>query len=142
MITTGPQSVGKIRCFYGVAPVVLKAYAWIMSLGAEGLKTASQIAVLNNNYLLKKMLAVKGVDAPYAQGRHRIEQVRYSLEQLTADTGVHSEQIGIRAADFGVHYWTSHHPFVVPEPTTLEPTESFSKADIDEYAGHPCPCLQ
>ena len=49
------------------------------------------------------------------------------------DTGIHAEQIGIRAADFGVHYWTSHHPFVVPEPATVEPTESYSRADIDEF---------
>jgi len=47
---------------------------------------------------------------------------------------VHSEQIGLRAADFGVHYWTSHHPFVVPEPCSLEPTESYSRDDLDEYA--------
>jgi glycine dehydrogenase subunit 2 len=47
---------------------------------------------------------------------------------------VSSEQIGLRAADFGVHYWTSHHPFVVPEPCTLEPTESYSQMELDEYA--------
>ena len=129
-----PQSIGKIRSFYGVAPVVLKAYAWVMSLGAEGLRRAAETAVLNNNYLLKKMLSIRGVSAPYAEGKRRIEQVRYGLEQMTKDTGVRSEEIGIRAADFGVHYWTSHHPFVVPEPATLEPTESFSKADLDEYA--------
>ena len=40
----------------------------------------------------------------------------------------------MRAADFGVHYWTSHHPYVVPEPCTLEPTESYSQAELDEYA--------
>jgi glycine dehydrogenase subunit 2 len=73
------------------------------------------------------------VSAPYAKGKRRIEQVRYSWEQLTEDTGVHSEDIGLRAADFGVHYWTSHHPFVVPEPNTLEPTESYTKAELDEY---------
>jgi glycine dehydrogenase subunit 2 len=89
--------------------------------------------VLNNNYLLNKMLEIPGVSAPYAQGKRRIEQVRYSWEGLTQETGVHSEELGIRAADFGVHYWTSHHPFVVPEPCTLEPTESFSKDELDEY---------
>jgi len=90
--------------------------------------------VLNNNYLLKLMREIPGVEAPYAKGRHRIEQVRYSWQQLCDDTGVTSEDIGLRAADYGTHYWTSHHPFVVPEPCTLEPTESFSKADLDEYA--------
>jgi glycine dehydrogenase subunit 2 len=129
-----PDSIGKIGPYYGVAPVVLRAYAWVMSLGAEGLREVAEIAVLNNNYLLKKMLEIPGVSAPYAKGKRRIEQVRYSWEELARDTGVHSEEIGIRAADFGVHYWTSHHPFVVPEPCTLEPTESYSKAELDEYA--------
>ena len=128
-----PQSIGKIRPWYGVAPNLLKAYAWIMSLGADGLREVAEIAVLNNNYLLNKVLEIRGASAPYAKGKRRIEQVRYSWEQLTNDTGVHSEEIGFRAADFGTHYWTSHHPFVVPEPMTLEPTESYSKEDLDEY---------
>ena len=128
-----PDSIGKIRPFYGYAPVILRAYAWVMSLGAEGLREVAEIAVLNNNYLLHKMLEIPGVSAPYAKGKRRIEQVRYSWEDLAEETGVHSEELGIRAADFGVHYWTSHHPFVVPEPCTLEPTESFSKEELDEY---------
>jgi len=128
-----PKSIGKVRAFYGVAPVVLKSYAWVMSLGAKGLREVAEIAVLNNNYLLTKMLEIKGVSAPYAKGKRRIEQVRYSWEELMKDTGVRSEEVGIRAADFGVHYWTSHHPWIVPEPCTLEPTESYSKSDLDEY---------
>jgi glycine dehydrogenase subunit 2 len=128
-----PESIGKIGPFYGVAPVVLRAYAWVMSLGAQGLRQVSEIAVLNNNYLLKKMLEIRGVSVPYAKGKPRIEQVRYSWEQLAEETGVHSEEIGLRAADFGVHYWTSHHPFIVPEPCTLEPTESYSKDELDQY---------
>ena len=118
----------------GVAPNLLRAYAWIMSLGAEGLREVAEIAVLNNNYLLKRILEIRGASAPYAAGKRRIEQVRYSWEELTRETGITSEQIGVRALDYGVHYWTSHHPFVVPEPFTLEPTESYSKADLDEYA--------
>jgi glycine dehydrogenase subunit 2 len=128
-----PQSIGKVRPFYGVIPNLLKAYAWIMSLGADGLREVAEIAVLNNNYLLKKVLEIRGASAPYAKGKRRIEQVRYSWEQLTKETGIHSEELAIRIADFGMHYWTSHHPFVVPEPMTLEPTESYSKADLDEY---------
>jgi len=129
-----PQSIGKIRPWYGVAQNILKAYAWIMALGADGLREAAETAVLNNNYLLKKVLEIRGASAPYAKGKRRIEQVRYSWEQLNQETGVHSEEIGFRAADYGTHYWTSHHPYVVPEPMTLEPTESYSQADLDEYA--------
>ena len=128
-----PQSIGKVRPFYGVTANILRAYAWIMTLGAQGLRQVSETAVLNNNYMMQRMLEIPGVTAPYALGGRRVEQVRYSWEQLTAETGVNSSQIGDRAADFGVHYWTSHHPYVVAEPATLEPSESFSKTDIDEY---------
>jgi glycine dehydrogenase subunit 2 len=130
-----PDSIGKIRPFVGVAPNLVRAYAWIMSLGAEGLREAAEVAVLNNNYLMQRILEIRGASAPFAVGRRRIEQVRYSWQDLTRETGIHSEQIGVRAADFGVHYWTSHHPYVVPEPFTLEPTESYSRQDLDEYAG-------
>jgi glycine dehydrogenase subunit 2 len=129
-----PDSIGKIGPYFGIASNIVRAYAWIMALGAQGLRDVAEIAVLNNNYLLQKILEIPGAEAPYAQGKRRIEQVRYSWNELTESTGVHSEEIGLRAADFGVHYWTSHHPFVVPEPCTLEPTESYSKAELDEYA--------
>ncbi|MFC1513790.1 aminomethyl-transferring glycine dehydrogenase subunit GcvPB [candidate division KSB1 bacterium] len=128
-----PESIGKIREFYGVIGAIVKAYSWIMSLGDEGLREVARIAVLNNNYLLKKVLEIPGASAPYAQGKHRIEQVRYSWEKLTEDTGITTEDVTNRMVDFGFHMWSSHHPFVVPEPFTLEPTESYSKAEIDEY---------
>lgn len=126
------RSIGKIRPGLGVTPNVLRAYAWIMSLGAEGLRQVAETAVLNNNYLMRKILQIPGASAPWEQ--RRVEQVRYSWQRLTEETGVRSEEIGVRAADFGVHYWTSHHPHLVPEPFTLEPTESYAKEDLDEYA--------
>jgi len=127
------NTIGKVRAFYGVFPAVLRAYSWIMSLGAEGLKEAANVAVLNNNYILEKIKKIKGASAPYAGGRHRIEQVRYSWETLTKETGVTTEDVTYRMADFGFHLWSSHHPFIVPEPFTIEPTESYSKDEIDEY---------
>ena len=129
-----PDSVGRIGAFQGPASVVMRAYAWIMSLGADGLREAAEISVLNNNYLMRRLLEIRGLSAPYARGIRRIEQVRYSWEELHRDTGVTTEEIGMRAADFGVHYWTSHHPFVVPQPTSIEPPESYSRDDLDEYA--------
>lgn len=126
------SSIGKVRSFHGVAQTVLRAYAWILSLGAEGLKDVAQTAVLNNNYLYHKILQIRGASAPYIKGR-RLEQVRYSWKQLTDETGVTTEDITRRMCDFGLHYWTSHHPYIVPQPFTLEPTESYSKEDLDEY---------
>ncbi|GGS76178.1 glycine dehydrogenase [Nonomuraea spiralis] len=131
-LETPAQTVGKIRPFLGVTPNIVRAYAWIMALGAEGLREVAETAVLNNNYLMHKVLQIPGASAPWDQ--RRIEQVRYSWQELSEETGVHSEEIGVRAADFGVHYWTSHHPYLVPEPFTLEPTESYSREDLDEYA--------
>ena len=127
------QSIGTVAPFHGVIPNIVRAYAWTMALGAEGLRAVAEIAVLNNNYLLAKVLEIPGASAPYAEGRRRIEQVRYSWQELFEQTGITSEEIGVRMTDFGMHYWTSHHPYVVPQPFTLEPTESYSKAEIDEY---------
>lgn len=127
------NSIGKVRLFNGVAQNVLKAYSWIRSLGAEGLYEVAKVAVLNNNYMLRRMLEHKVVDTPYTEGEQRIEQVRYSIEKLKEDTDISSGDVQRRIMDFGMHYWTSHHPQYIPEPITLEPTETPSKDDIDEY---------
>lgn len=132
-LTDNPYSVGKVRSFNGVAPVVLKAYAWIRSMGPDGLYQVAKTAVLNNNYLFKKLMALDFVDAPYIRGKQRIEQVRYTLEKMYDETGVSTADVQKRMMDFGMHYWQSHHPYYIPEPMTLEPTETPSKEDLDEY---------
>ncbi|MCT1904514.1 aminomethyl-transferring glycine dehydrogenase subunit GcvPB [Oceanobacillus sojae] len=128
------HSIGKVRSYYGVAQNIIRAYAWIRALGPDGLKAVAETAVLNNNYLYSKIKEIKGVEVPYAEGG-RLEQVRYSWEPLYQDTGITTEDISRRMADFAHQYWTSHHPYVVPQPFTLEPTESYSKEDLDEYIG-------
>ena len=130
---TPKKTCGRISCFMAPGSVIVRTYAWIISLGAEGLKQVAHTAVLNNNYIMKKLLQIRGLSLPYAKGKHRIEQARYSWEQLSKDTHIHSGQIGLRAADFGVHYWKSHHPYIVPEPVTIEPTEAYSQKDLDEF---------
>ncbi|MGI6331850.1 MAG: aminomethyl-transferring glycine dehydrogenase subunit GcvPB [Zhaonellaceae bacterium] len=131
-----PESFGKVRDFYGVAGVVLKAYAWTMNLGAEGLRACADISVINNNYMEKKVLAIPGITSAFqGNGITRQEQIRYSFEKLHADTGVGTDDVNARIVDYGIpSYWTSHHPWVIPEPMTLEPCETYSKDDIDEYA--------
>ena len=129
-------SVGKVRKFYGVIAAVLRAYAWTMAMGAEGLREVADTAIINNNYLMKKMLQnVKGLSAPWQEGEFRMEQVRYSWEKCKEDTGVGTEDMERRAGDYGLQsYFLSHHPWLIPEPFTPEPTETYSKADLDEYA--------
>ena len=130
-----PDSIGKIREFYGVISVVLRSYAWIMSIGADYLKEVSEISVLNNNYMMKKFLTeVKGISAPWAEGLYRMEQIRYSWAKLKNDTGVTTDDIDRRCGDYGVQgYFQSHHPWIIQEPFTPEPNETFSKMEINEY---------
>jgi glycine dehydrogenase subunit 2 len=130
------SSIGKIRQFYGVITAVIRAYAWVMSLGADGLKEVAEVAILNNNYMMKRLSEeVTGISIPWSDfGLHRLEQVRYSFEQLKKDTGVSADDVNRRMLDFGFQrFFPSHHPMIVAEPYTPEPTESYSKADIDEY---------
>ena len=127
--------VEKVREFMGVAPVVLKAYCWIRMHGPNGLWQATKTAVLNNNYLFKRLMSIPGISAYYEDGNNqRVEQCRYTMEKVTEDTGCTSEDVQRRMMDFGMHFWTSHHPYYLPEPFTLEPTESPSRKDLDEYA--------
>jgi glycine dehydrogenase subunit 2 len=128
-----PHSIGKVRDFMGNLQVVLRAYAWAMSMGAQGLREAAEVSMINNNYLEKKLLAIPGVTKPY-MGR-RLDQTRYSLEKMKNETGIGTEDADCRFVDYGVQsYFTSHHPWIVPEPFTPEPCETYSKADIDYWA--------
>jgi glycine dehydrogenase subunit 2 len=130
-----PHSIGKIRDFMGTAGVILRAYAWTMMMGADGLRECADVSVINNNYLEKKLLTIKGLSEAFAgNGLRRQEQVRYTWEELTKETGVGTDDINARIVDYGIpHYWTSHHPWEIPEPMTLEPCETYSKDDLDEY---------
>ncbi|MEA2577713.1 MAG: glycine dehydrogenase subunit 2 [Chloroflexota bacterium] len=130
-----PSSVGKTKGYLGTAPVVLRAFAWCMMMGPDGLREVAEIAVLNNNYLMKQLENIPGLGFPYAKGRRRLEEVRWSWEALYQETGVGTEDIARRIGDFGLqHYFASHHPWVVPQPMTLEPCETFAREELDEYA--------
>jgi glycine dehydrogenase subunit 2 len=130
-----PQSVGRVRSFAGNLQVVARAYAWLMSLGAAGLRSVAETAVLNNNYLAARLAPIRGLSVPYEGSGPRLDQIRYSWAGLTDETGVTSEDIARRTVDYGLQaFFTSHVPMLVPEPMTLEPTELISKADLDEAA--------
>ena len=130
-----PLSIGRVRAFHGAIDTVVRAYAWALSLGSEGLRTVAETAVLNSNYLAA-LLADAGIDASFSDGSHspRLEQVRYTLADALAGSGVDTEAVSRRTADHGVAcYFPSHHPWTVSEPMTLEPTESASRAELDDY---------
>ncbi len=132
----GEKSVGKIRQFHGSLAALVRAYAWVMSLGADGLRCVAETSVLNNNYMMKRLLTeVPGISMAWAEeAPNRLEQVRYSFGKLYEDTGVSAADINRHLLDFGYQcFFTSHHPLLIPEPFTPEPTESYAKADIDEY---------
>ena len=130
-----PQSVGKIREFWGNIPQVVKAYSWVRAMGADGIQEASDLSVLANNYMEKKLLAIRGVTKSH---RHddgwRMEMTRYSLQTMKEETGVGVVDVQHRMVDFGVDaFWLSHEPWLVPEPFTPEAGELWSKEDIDYW---------
>ncbi len=130
-----PQSIGKVRSFLGNVQVALRSYAWIMTLGAEGLRRAAELSVLNNNYLTMKLSQIRGIELAYPDAGQRLEQTRFSWEPLFRDTGVTTQDIRRRMVDYGLQsYHESHHPVIIPNPFTFEPTETYSKADMDYYA--------
>ena len=131
-----PDSIGKVKGFLGNVGIAVRAYAWIMAHGAEGLRTVAETAVLNNNYLARKLDEIPGITVPYRDtAAYRLQEVRYSWERLHEETGVSTNDIKNRMIDYGVNsYFTSHEPWLIAEPFTAEPAESYSKQDLDEYA--------
>jgi glycine dehydrogenase subunit 2 len=128
-----PRSIGRVRDFLGNVQVVVRSYAWAMAMGARGLREVAEVSMINNQYLEKRLQGIKGITKPF--GGRRVDQIRYSLEALREETGVGVDDVNRRIIDYGIQkFFTSHHPWLVPEPFTPEPCETYSKADIDYWA--------
>jgi len=122
-------SIGRVKAFYGNFGVLVKAYAYIRALGAEGLRQVSENAVLNANYLLAKLKPY--YDLPYDQTcKH--EFVLSGSRQ--AKKGVHTMDIAKRLLDYGFHAPTVYFPLIVEEAMMIEPTETESKETLDAFA--------
>jgi len=132
-----PESIGRVAGYLGNVPSLVKAYAWIRAIGPDRIADVARYAVLNNNYVHGKLGKVPGITtAMPANDDRRLDVVRYSLEQLVADTGVGTEAVRDRITDYGLPaHWMSHHPVTSPEPFTVEPTESFARRELDEVIG-------
>jgi len=121
-------SIGKVKSFYGNFLVVVKAYAYIRSLGAEGLKKVSEAAVLNANYIKEKLKNY--YQLPY--DRTCMHEVVFS-GQWQKEHGVSTLDIAKRLLDYGYHPPTIYFPLIVREAFMVEPTETESKETIDEF---------
>ena len=128
-----PRSIGKMRSFYGNVAVLLKAYAYILSLGFEGLKEVAEVSVLNANYLAKKLNEIKGLTLPYDGGKPRKHECVFSAKPLKSETGVSALNIAKRLLDYGLHAPTIYFPLIVDEALMIEPTETFEKEELDRF---------
>ena len=128
-----PYSIGKIRSFYGNTAVLLKAYAYILSLGFEGLKEVAEVSVLNANYLMKKLKRIRGLKLPYNCEKPRKHECVFSAKPLKNETGVSALNIAKRLLDYGLHAPTTYFPLIVDEALMIEPTETFEKEEIDRF---------
>jgi glycine dehydrogenase subunit 2 len=127
------HSIGKIRSFYGNVAVLLRAYAYILSLGLQGLKEAAEISVLNANYLMKKLRDIKGLNLPYDSKKPRKHECVLSAKPLKTETGVSALNIAKRLLDYGLHAPTIYFPLIVDEALMVEPTETFEKEELDRF---------
>lgn len=124
-----PQSIGKVAAFYGHIGVILRAYVYIRMLGGEGLRRTAEMAVLNANYLKKKLAGL--FELPFTTPSMH-EFVVSASKQKKA--GVSASDIVKRLLDYGVHPPTVHFPLIVREALMVEPTETESPEMLDRFA--------
>lgn len=121
-----PKSIGKVATFYGSFGVVLKAYSYMITLGKHGLKEASELAVLNANYL--KALLKDVLDVPYNNG------VMHEFVASAKNTKLTALEIAKALLDYGYHAPTIYFPLIVPEALMIEPTETESPETLEDFA--------
>jgi glycine dehydrogenase subunit 2 len=130
-----PKSIGKLRGFQGNFGVFVRSYAYIKSLGGDGLKEASEVAVLNANYL-KARLAEEGVAEylPIAFDRTCMHEFVLSGRGARDQLGIKTLDIAKRMLDHKVHPPTVYFPLLVEEALMIEPTETETKERLDHFA--------
>ncbi len=123
------HSIGRMQQFHGSAGVLLRAYAYIRSLGVEGLRAASENAVLNANYL--RMRLRDHFDLPY--DRTVLHEVVFSGTRQRREHGIRTYDIAKRLIDYGIHPPTVYFPLIVDEALMIEPTECEAREDLDRF---------
>ncbi len=130
-----PKSIGRLRGFQGNFGVFVRSYAYILSLGGDGLKEASETAVLNANYLLALMKDGRaGRYLPVAFDRLCKHEFVLSGAKAKRDLGVKTLDVAKRLLDFGFHPPTVYFPLLVDEALMVEPTETETAEMLDAFA--------
>ena len=130
-----PKSIGRLRGFQGNYGVFVRSYAYIMSLGGDGLQEASETAVLNANYLLAR-LKEKGIaeHLPVAYDRICMHEFVLSGAPMKHNLGLKTLDLAKRLLDLGYHPPTVYFPLLVDEALLIEPTETETKETLDAFA--------
>jgi len=127
------HTIGHMGGFYGNFAVLVRAYAYILSMGAEGLLKVSELSVLNANYLARQLSAIKGFSVPYGYDRIIKHEFVVSCQQLHEETGVSAKHVAKRLLDFGIHAPTMYFPPVIKEALMIEPTETESIETLNSF---------
>jgi glycine dehydrogenase subunit 2 len=124
-----PRTIGRLSGFYGNVAVLVRAYAYILSMGREGLAKAAELAVLNANYLKEKLRGLYPL--PFdALCKHEFV---LSARALKERFGIGALDIAKRLLDFGIHPPTVYFPLIVLEALMVEPTETESRESLDAF---------
>jgi glycine dehydrogenase subunit 2 len=130
-----PKSIGRLRGFQGNFGVFVRSYAYMLSLGGDGLAEASETAVLNANYLLARLRKGRaGRYLPVAFDRLPMHEFVLSGKPAKLELGVQTLDIAKRLLDFGFHPPTVYFPLLVDEALMVEPTETEPRENLDAFA--------
>jgi glycine dehydrogenase subunit 2 len=125
-----PLSIGRVRSFFGNVGILFRGYAYIRTLGPDGLRELSENAVLNANYLLARVKG--GYEVPH--GDRCMHEFVASARGLRRERKISAMDVAKRLLDYGYHAPTVYFPLVVPEALMIEPTETESKETLDAFA--------
>jgi glycine dehydrogenase subunit 2 len=123
-----PQSIGKLQAFWGNFGMHVRAYTYIRTMGADGLRSVSDNAVLNANYIMKRLEADYDVSVPGPCMHECVMSARRQKKQ-----GVTATDIAKRLLDLGFYAPSTYFPLIVEEALMIEPTETESKETLDEF---------
>jgi glycine dehydrogenase subunit 2 len=124
-----PKTIGRVRSFFGNFGILVRAYTYIISLGSDGLEDASRMALLNANYLKKKLESAFHLPSTEPCMHECVFTDRYQQKQ-----GVSTLDIAKRLLDFGFHPPTIYFPLVVSGALMIEPTETETRETLDAFA--------